>query len=161
MQAVLTRAFQGLAWLVLAGLVVEFYLAGAAVFGVTSFQPHRALGVALAVAILLLLVLALVARSGRRVVRLVALLAALTAVQVLLPSLATRLHPPLPWAAALHVVNTAVLLAVAGANVRVPGRAASGEPKSRGPGGGRSQHLGVSSEYVWTDNAFRIVAQQL
>jgi len=69
---------KGLAWLVLAGLVVEVYLAGAALFGVTTFQPHRALGVALALGILLLLVLALVARPGRRVVGLAALLAALT-----------------------------------------------------------------------------------
>jgi hypothetical protein len=40
--------------------------------GVTTFQQHRALDVALAVAILLLLALALVARPGRRVVALAA-----------------------------------------------------------------------------------------
>src|SRR5712692_11753077 len=81
-RSVVTRIFQGLAWLVLAGLVVEVYLAGAALFGVTTFQPHRELGVALALGILLLLVLALVARLGRRVVGLAALLATLTVVQV-------------------------------------------------------------------------------
>jgi hypothetical protein len=64
---------------------------------VTTFQQHRALGVALAVAILLLLALAMVARPGRRVVALGALLVDLTVVQVLLPSLRIGL----PWFAAL------------------------------------------------------------
>src|SRR5690348_7039171 len=108
MRSVVTPIVQGLALLVLAGLVVEFYLAGAALFGVTTFQPHRSLGVALAVAILLLLILALVARPGRRVVRLAVLLAALTILQVLLP----RLRTDLSSVAALHVINAAVLLAV-------------------------------------------------
>jgi hypothetical protein len=126
-RSVVARIFQGVAWLVLAGLVVEFYLAGAALFGVTTFQPHRALGVALTVAILLLLVLALVARPGRRVVGLTALLAVLTVVQVLLPSLRTGL----PSVAALHVINAAVLLAVAGGIARAPVRIA---PATRSPG---------------------------
>ncbi|HLH72528.1 MAG TPA: DUF6220 domain-containing protein [Chloroflexota bacterium] len=121
MQSVITRVFQGVVWLVLAGLVVEFYLAGAALFGVTTFQPHRALGVALAVAMLLLLVLALVARPGRRVVGLTVLLAVLTVVQVSLP----RLLPPV---AALHVVNAAVLLAVTGAIIRAAGRETTAIP---------------------------------
>ena len=136
MQSVVTRIFQGLAWLVLAGLVVEFYLAGAALFGVTTFQPHRTLGVALALAILLLLVVALVARAGRRVVGLAALLAALTVVQVLLPSLRTRL----PWVAALHAVNAVALSLQAAAIVRAPGRAA---PASRAPEA--SAAVGLSS----------------
>jgi FtsH-binding integral membrane protein len=137
MRSVVTRIFQGLAWLVLAGLVLEFYLAGAAVFGATTFQPHRALGVILAAAILLLLVLALVARPGRHVVGLTTLLVVLTIVQVVLPSLATRLHPSLPGVAALHVVNAAVLLAVTGAIVRAPGRKAPAGDEGKaavGPG---------------------------
>ncbi|MGH2460238.1 MAG: DUF6220 domain-containing protein [Chloroflexota bacterium] len=120
MQSVVTRVFQGLAWLVLAGLVVEFYLAGAALFGVTTFQPHRALGSALVVAILLLLILTSVARPARRVVGLTALLAVLTIVQVVLPQLRTSVPP----VAALHVLNAAVLLAVTGAIARSPGRSA-------------------------------------
>ncbi len=48
MRSVGTRILKGLAWLVLAGLVVEFYLAGAALFGVTTFEPHRTLGLVLA-----------------------------------------------------------------------------------------------------------------
>ena len=104
----ITRTFQGLAWLVVGGLVIEFYLAGAALFGATTFQPHRALGVGLAAAILLLLVVALIARPGRRVVGLAAALTALTIVQMLLPSL----RAGLPWVAALHVVNAVALASV-------------------------------------------------
>jgi len=105
----ITRVFQGLAWLVVGGLVLQFYLAGAALFGVTTFQPHRALGDALGVAILLLLVVALIARPGRRTVGLAAALTVLTIVQLSLPSLRTGL----PWVVALHVVNAAALMLVA------------------------------------------------
>jgi hypothetical protein len=129
-----TRIFQGLAWLVLAGLVVEFYLSGAALFGVTTFQPHRTLGVALALGILLLLVLALVARPGRRVVGLAALLAALTVVQVLLPSLRTGL----PWVAALHAVNAVALSLQAAAIARASGRGIGESPPEASPAVGLS-----------------------
>jgi hypothetical protein len=104
----LSRIFQGLAWLVVCGLVIQFYLAGAALFGATTFQPHRALGNGLAAAILLLLVAAVLARGGR-LVGLAAVLMALTVVQLLLPSLRSGL----PWVAALHVVNAVALAALA------------------------------------------------
>src|SRR5919202_126763 len=108
MQSVLKRLFQGLAWLVLAGLAVQFYLAGAALFGATTFQAHRTLGYLLAVAILLLLI--------------VALLAGLAVVQVLLPALRSGL----PWVAALHVVVAVGIAAQAAAIARAPGRATGG-----------------------------------
>ena len=108
MQVVVTRTLQGLAWLVVAGIVVQFYLTGAALFGATTFQPHRLLGNALAVAMLLLLVLALVARAGRRTVGMAALLVALAIVQVVLPSLRTAV----PWVAALHAINAGALAMV-------------------------------------------------
>jgi hypothetical protein len=104
----ITRIFQGLAWLVVGGLGLEFYLAGAALFGATTFQPHRALGVGLAAAILLLLLVALIARPGRRVVGLAAVLTVLTILQVLLPSLRSGL----PWVAAVHAVNAVALASV-------------------------------------------------
>jgi len=115
----ITRIFQGLAWLIVGGLVIEFYLAGAALFGATTFQPHRALGVGLAAAILLLLLVALIARPGRRVVGLAAVLTGLTILQVLLPSL----RGGLPWVSALHALN-----AVALASVTVNIARASGQP---------------------------------
>jgi hypothetical protein len=104
----ITRIFHGLAWVVVGGLLVQFYVAGAALFGATTFQPHRALGNALAAAILLLLVVILIARPGWRVVGPALALVALTIVQMSLPSLRTGL----PWVAALHVVNAVALVAV-------------------------------------------------
>ena len=105
----LARILQGLAWLVVGGLLLQIYLAGAALFGATSFQPHRALGDGLAIAILLLLIVALIARPGRRVVGLAAVLTALAIVQLVLPSVRTGL----PLVAALHAVNAVALVAVA------------------------------------------------
>ncbi|HEY1293470.1 MAG TPA: DUF6220 domain-containing protein [Chloroflexota bacterium] len=112
----ITRLFQSVAWLVLGGLVVQFYLAGAALFGATTFQSHRTLGTALGAAVLLLLILSVMARPGRRVVGLAATLMALTVVQLLLPSLRTGL----PWVAALHVVNAIALVAVTVSIARAP-----------------------------------------
>jgi hypothetical protein len=68
-------AVQRLVWLILAGLVLEVYLASVALFGTATFQPRRAVGVALAAAILLLLVLMLVARLRRHAVGLAPLAA--------------------------------------------------------------------------------------
>jgi hypothetical protein len=116
------RIVQGLAWLVVGGLVTQFYLAGAALFGATTFQPHRALGDALAAAVLLLLVATLLARPGRRLVGLSAGLMALTVVQLLLPSLRSGL----PWVAALHVVNAAAMAALAVSIACAPRGAAEG-----------------------------------
>ena len=103
-----TRILQGLAWLVVGGLVLQIYLAGAALFGLTTFQPHRTFGDALAAAILILLVVALIARPGRRVLGLAAALTVLTVVQIMLPSLRIEL----PWVAALHAVNAVALVGV-------------------------------------------------
>jgi hypothetical protein len=154
MQPVLTRIHRGLAWLVLAGLVLEVYLVGAALFGVTTFEPHRALGGALAVAILLLLVLAPVARRGRRVLGLAALLAALAVVQVLLPSLRTGL----PWVAAPHALDALALLGVTAAIARAPGGTARTSRSTDAPaaagGPEPSTHLPLVSGRTPTGRAF-------
>src|SRR5262249_39000456 len=105
-RVVVTRVFQGVAWLVVAAPGIQFYLAGAALFGVTTFQWHRLLGVVLAAAIVLLFALGALASPGRRSLGPIALLVALTLVQVSLP----QLQPVAPWLAALHVVNAAVLV---------------------------------------------------
>jgi hypothetical protein len=110
---------QGLAWIIVGGLLVQFYLAGAALFGLTSFQPHRTLGDALAAAILLLLVVALIARPGRRVLGMVAALTALVIIQITLPSLRSGL----PWVAALHAVNAVALVGVTINIARLSGQA--------------------------------------
>ena len=133
---VLMRAVQALAWLVVAGLVLEFYLAGAALFGlVASFELHRALGSILVIGMLLLLILALIARPGRRLVGMTALLAVLTVLQAALPSL----RPVVPALAALHVVNAAVLLGLAGPIARMAGQHVAGSaPEALAMAGSRT-----------------------
>jgi hypothetical protein len=131
-----------MAWLVVAGLVLQFYLAGAALFGAMTFQPHRTLGNLLAVAILLLLVLALIARPGRSLVGLTALLAGLTVVQVLLPSLRTGL----PWVAALHAVVAVGMAAGAAAIALAPGRATAASRSPNTPAAVGSSTWGGSQK---------------
>jgi hypothetical protein len=103
-----------LAWLILAGLVVEFYLAGAPVFRAVTFAPHVELGRTLGTAILVLFVLGLIDRIGPRVLRLSALLLGLMIVQWVLPALGAVL----PWLAALHAI---VGMALIGATFRIAG----------------------------------------
>jgi hypothetical protein len=114
MRHILLRVQQGLAWVVLVGLFLQFYLVGLALFGVTSFEFHRALGYSLAVPIFLLLVLALGGGLGRRLVALAALLVVLTIVQATLPSLRSSV----PLVAALHPLNALALMGLSAAIVR-------------------------------------------
>lgn len=108
MQRVVSQLHQTIAWVFLAGLLLQFYLAGAPLFGVTSFQPHRMLGGALVMLAILSPVLALVARLDRRLIGLSFLLLLLTIVQGMLPSL----RGGVPWMAALHSVNALALLGI-------------------------------------------------
>ena len=114
MRHILLRVQQGLAWVVLVGLFLQFYLVGLALFGVTSFEFHRALGYSLAVPIFLLLVLALGGGLGRRLVALAVLLVVLTIVQATLPSLRSSV----PLVAALHPLNALALMGLSAAIVR-------------------------------------------
>ena len=92
----------------MAGLVLQFYLAGMGMFGASNWDAHRAVGYLLALLILVLLVLALIRRGPRRLLGMSALLAVLVIVQVVLPSLRTSV----PFVAALHPVNAMALLGV-------------------------------------------------
>lgn len=114
MRRIILYIHQGLAWVVLAGLLLQFYLAGMALFGAASFEFHRTLGYLLAIPVLLLLVLALAGFLGRRLIGLSALLVVLTIVQVMLPSL----RASVPFVAALHPVNALALLGVSAAIAR-------------------------------------------
>lgn len=100
----LTRVF-------LVGLLIQLYLAGAPMFGVTSFQPHRMLGVGLTVLAFLFPVLALVGRLGRQRLGLSILLVVLFLVQGTLP----MLRGTVSWIAALHAVNALALMGVSAA----------------------------------------------
>jgi hypothetical protein len=113
-QRIILYVHQGLTWVVLVSLLLQFYLAGMALFGVTSFEFHRTWGYLLAIPILLLLVLASAGGLRRRLIGLSALLVVLTIVQVMLPSLRFSL----PFVAALHVMNALALLGVSAAMAR-------------------------------------------
>ena len=118
MQRIISQIYQGLAWVFLAGLLIEFYLVGAAIFGAgVSFMPHRMLGSALVILAILFPVLALVGRLGRSLIGFSLLLALLTIIQVMLPSLRVNV----PWLAALHPVNALALMGVS-AMLRRQGR---------------------------------------
>jgi len=121
MQRIVAQIHQWLARLFLAGLLIEFYLVGAAIFGAgLSFGPHRMLGTALVVLAILFPVLALIGRLGRKLIGFSLLLVFLTIVQVVLPSLRGNV----PWIAALHPVNAMALMGIS-AMLRRNGRAAA------------------------------------
>ena len=48
MQRTFYQFYRGLAWLFLAGAVLQFFLAGLGVFGAASFGPHQTVGKLLA-----------------------------------------------------------------------------------------------------------------
>ncbi len=118
MQRIISQIHQGLARIFLAGLLLQFYLAGTALFGVGSFEPHRMLGSALTMLAILFPVLALVGRLGWKLIGLSMLLVFLTIVQVMLPSLRVNAS----WIAALHPVNALALMGIS-ATIRRYGRA--------------------------------------
>lgn len=97
--------FAALAWMYLALVVFQVFLAGAGIFGAASFQNHIEVGYFLAFfGPLIVLVAAGLARAGR-LVGLSALLLLLGVVQSILPWLGTDA----PYLAALHPVNALVI----------------------------------------------------
>jgi mercuric ion transport protein len=103
-------AFIGVAWLFLACVVVQVFLAGLGVFaGAQNFTLHREFGYLFGWLTLVLLLLALVGRLGRRWVGLSALMLVLFAFQ----SVFVALREVMPEGAALHPVNALAIFAVA------------------------------------------------
>ena len=118
MQRIISQTHQWMARIFLVGLLLQFYLASTALFGASSFQPHRMLGFVLAVLTLLFPVLAFAGRMGRQLIGLSLLLLVLAFVQVMLPSL----RGDVPWIAALHPVNALALMGIS-ARIGRSGRA--------------------------------------
>lgn len=109
MQRILLQIHQWLVQIFMAGLVLQFYLTGASIFGVgLSFEPHRKLGFALTLVAILFPVLALVGRLGRKLIGFSTALAFLAIVQAILPSI----RGIAPWIAALHPVNALALMGI-------------------------------------------------
>ena len=94
----------GLAWLFLAALVVQFFLAGAGAFGASDWDAHADLGDALLPASLALLALALLARAFARES---AVLFVLVVAQFFLGNAGSE------WVAALHAVNALAVFGLA------------------------------------------------
>jgi lysylphosphatidylglycerol synthetase-like protein (DUF2156 family) len=119
MQRTFYQLYRALAWLFVAGAVIQFFLAGLGVFGAASFGPHMTVGKLLWLASLILLVLAaILALSGglsRGRVGLAALLFVLMVVQW---SLIEAFSKGAPALAALHPVNGLLVLSVAFALAR-------------------------------------------
>jgi Family of unknown function (DUF6220) len=132
MQRAFYQLYRGLAWLFLAGAMLQFFLAGLGVFGAASFGPHETVGTLLGIASPILLVLAVVLTLtgglSRGKAAPVALLFALMVLQWLLVAAFSEGAPAL---AALHPLNGLLVVSVAFAVARgfeLPGR---GLPGSR------------------------------
>ena len=103
-------AFAALAWLFLACVVVQFFLAGLGVFaGAENFEVHRQFGYLFGWLPVIMLVLAAVGRLGRRWIGLSALLFVLFIMQ----SVFVVLRDSLPAVAALHPVNAVAIFFIA------------------------------------------------
>jgi len=98
--------YWSVAWLFLASVVVQVFLAGLALFAGESFELHGVFGfTAVHLLSLLLIPLAAVAKAGRRSIWLAVALFIVISVQVSLPGLRTTL----PLVAALHPVNALLI----------------------------------------------------
>jgi hypothetical protein len=100
------------AWLTLAAVVVQFFLAGLGVFaGANTFQTHVAFGWAILLVMLIALVPAFTAQLPWRTIGLTAFLPVLVYLQTVLIQL---WHAGLSGIAALHVVNGLAIFSLAG-----------------------------------------------
>ncbi|HXU84297.1 MAG TPA: DUF6220 domain-containing protein [Verrucomicrobiae bacterium] len=110
---VLERVHAAVAGLFVVAIVVQVFLAGAALAnlgGSGNFSTHMEFGYTwIGIVALALLVTALVARRPRRDVGIVAAIFVLYVVQTMLPGARTSA----PWIAALHPVNALFLFALA------------------------------------------------
>ena len=98
-------AFAVLAWLFLAGVVFQVFLAGVGLFELGDWTLHAGVGWGLGSAPLLLLLFVLVARFERRTILLTA---GLTLAAVIQPELAAARHTA-PIVAAFHPLNALVV----------------------------------------------------
>jgi uncharacterized membrane protein len=103
-------AFAIVAWLFVAAIVVQVFLAGVGLFvrGFDTFSYHRALGWLLHLGPLVVILLAWGAHPGRTTMWLSGLLILLVGIQPFLPAM----RDDQPFVAALHPVNALAIFAV-------------------------------------------------
>jgi hypothetical protein len=99
--------FYGLIVIYMLGVVVQFFLAGLALFGTGDYDTHRWLGYVLAVISVALLALAIGGKMPRSLTALTTVLVALNVVQIAL------LQVDIREVEALHVVNALAIALVA------------------------------------------------
>ena len=97
------------AFLYLAAIALQFYAAGLAVFGVSTFMTHALFGYSMIIGATILVALTFVARLPRRVKILAGLVLFLTVLQPVL----ALIRSPIPVLAALHPVNALIIFAIA------------------------------------------------
>ena len=95
--------------LYLAAIALQFYAAGLAIFGVSTFMSHALFGYSMILGATILLILTLVARLPGRTKMLATLVLGLTVLQPVLALIRT----PVPALAALHPVNALIIFAIA------------------------------------------------
>ena len=116
MGRVVYRIFQGLAWIVFAVVLLQFFFAGIGIFGEEqwgeeAFAPHAMAGLLLVPTSLILLILAGVAAfTGNLAGRTVGLAALLFILFIVQAALVIAFSKNAPVIAALHPVNALVLL---------------------------------------------------
>ena len=111
-QVVMRRIYAAWSWVIVAAVVVQFFLAGLYVFGASSIEAHIINGSFLLFATLLGAIFALVARTPRRIAGSSWALFGLVVVQMLLIEIgsSTGLHV----IEAFHVVNALLVFTLAG-----------------------------------------------
>jgi uncharacterized protein DUF6220 len=109
MRSIARTIHMAVAWLLVAALVVQVWLAGRGVFDTTGFAPHRDFGYTLSLLPIVLLVLGLLGGMGRRD----ALLAAGIFGLFILQSVFVAMRTSTPAVAALHPVNGFLILFLA------------------------------------------------
>jgi Family of unknown function (DUF6220) len=110
MRPIARKLHAGIAWLLVATLVLQVWLAGRGVFeSPTVFVTHRDVGYAISLFPIVLLVLGFLGGMGRRV----AIMAAVIFGLVILQSVFVALRSSSPAIAALHPVNGFLILLVA------------------------------------------------
>jgi uncharacterized membrane protein YkvI len=123
----LLQVHAAVAWLFVASIVVQVFLAGAAITqlgGSGTFASHIDFGYSIGIVALVLVMTAAVARAGRNAIAASLGLLVLYVIQTLLPGL----RDSFPWASALHPVNALLLFALAAWYARRAWRSASVVP---------------------------------
>jgi hypothetical protein len=105
----LSIAYSALGWLIVALGVLQFFLAGLGIFGAESFSAHETVGGILHGLTILVFLLAIAGPRTGQDIGMGFVLAALTTLQISLPSL----RDDAPWLAAFHPVLALLVLGLA------------------------------------------------